>query len=92
MDVPYAPVLDLAGNGVSDGGAALTLDDPQRQVEPGGHTRRGEQVAVVHDAPSTSWASVARRSSSASWWVVTRRPLVSPAAASSIAPVHTDAT
>jgi hypothetical protein len=29
MDVPAAPVLDLAGDGVGDGGSALPLDDPK---------------------------------------------------------------
>lgn len=40
VDVPDTPVLDLAGNGVSNGGPVLPLDDPQRQVEPGGHLPR----------------------------------------------------
>jgi hypothetical protein len=43
MDILYAPRLDLAGYGEP----ALALDDPQQQVEPGGHPRRGRLVSTL---------------------------------------------
>jgi hypothetical protein len=43
-------------------------------------------------APPMNWTPAARNSPTASWWMAAGRPLARPAASSSIAPAHTDAT
>jgi len=43
-------VLDLRGDALGQLGPGVTLDDPQREVDPRRHAARGEHVAVVDDA------------------------------------------
>ena len=74
----------------------VLLDQRAGQIDPGGHARRGVDVAVAHE--DRVGLHVDRRvvraqaQSQATQCVVARRPSSSPARASRNAPVHTELT
>ena len=87
---------ELARGHQRDVAAEVVVDEREREVHARGHARRRPHVAVAHEdrigldgRPSGCRRA---RTSHARQCVVARRPSSSPAAASTNAPVHTDAT
>ena len=87
---------ELARGRQRDVAAEVVVDEREREVHARGHAGRRPDVAVAHEdrigVDGDVRVARARASSHARQCVVARRPSSRPAAASTNAPVHTDAT